>query len=193
MSTRKLINLTSTLLALVLVPSLGSAQTGNAKPPAKATKLTTTEPQEGAQIAPGVMVTQAFTQRGVAKCAERIGQFAQFLTNGAQVGGQVFVAPDDTDRRITSASLEIQAGPAMAYAGLTFAPDSGANRCGGVYELITYWPNTCDEVATKAFGTYKRTGVLRQSVIALENGPSVRVFLMPAGTGCTSIKKELTY
>ena len=191
MSARKLVDLLPVLIVLALLPSLAFAQTGSAKaPPVKATKPNTAEPTP---VSPGVMVTQAFTQRGVAKCAERIGQFAQFLTNGAQVGGQVFVAPDDADRRVTSASLEIQAGPASAYAGLTFAPDSGANRCGGVYELITYWPNTCDEVATKAFGTYKRTGVLRQSVIALEGGPSVRVFLMPAGAGCTSIKKELAY
>ncbi len=144
-------------------------------------------------MSPGLTVTQAFTQRGVSKCAERIGQFSQFLTNGAQVGGQVFVAPDEPDRRIASASLEIQAGPAIAYAGLEFAPDSGANHCGGIYELVSYWPNTCEDVATKAFATFKRMSPLRESIIALDGGTSVRVFLMSAGTGCVSIKKEITF
>ncbi|MBK9625308.1 MAG: hypothetical protein IPO38_12520 [Rhodocyclaceae bacterium] len=165
------------------------AQATNSKNQPKAAPPAATAPAQS----PAVMVTQAFTQRGANKCAERVGQFSQFLTNGAQVGGQVFVAPEEGDRRLASASLEIQAGQAMAYAGLTFSPDSGANRCGGVYELVSYWPKTCEEVATKDYVTFKRTGPLRQTIIALDGGPTVRVFLMPAGAGCVSIKKELAY
>ena len=180
------------LVSACLSPLLANAQTGSAKPrpeaPAKGAA-----PPDTQTVPPGVMVTQAFTQRGVSKCAERIGQFAQFLTNGAEVGGQVFVAPDDPDRKLSSASLEIQAGPAIGYAGLTFAPDTGANRCGGMYELVMYWTNSCDDVATKAYSAYKRTNPLRKSIISLDGGPTVRVFLLPAGTGCVSIKKELTY
>jgi hypothetical protein len=182
----------SMVVTACLFPLMTYAQTAGSKPRTDAGAKPAA--QGAAQtVAPGVMVTQAFTQRGVAKCADRIGQFAQFLTNGAEVGGQVFVAPDDPDRRLSSASLEIQAGPAMGYAGLTFAPDAGANRCGGMYELVTYWPNSCEEVATKAYPTYKRTNALRKAIMALDGGPTVRVFLMPAGVGCVSIKKELTY
>ena len=182
----------SVLLVSGFMATSVHAQATNSKNQAKTTKDATPAAAAPAQ-SPAVMVTQAFTQRGANKCAERVGQFAQFLTNGAQVGGQVFVAPEDADRRLASASLEIQAGQAMAYAGLTFSPDSGANRCGGIYELVSYWPKTCEEVATKDYVTFKRTVPLRQTIIALDGGPTVRVFLMPAGAGCVSIKKEMTY
>ncbi len=181
------------IIGLLVVSGLtvpAHAQTGNAKArpeQPKAAKAAVTAP------APAVMVTQAFAQRGVSKCVDRIGQYSQFLTNGAEVGGQVFVSPEDADRRIASASLEIQAGPSIGYAGLTFSPDSGANRCGAVYELVSYWPNTCEEVATKAYASFKVTAPLRKTVMSLDGGPTVRVFLLPAGTGCVSIKKEITY
>ena len=183
------------LLLMLAVCSLPAfAQTASPKPQGKGVTAGNATPQATATaMEPATMVTQAFTQRGINKCAERVGQFSQFLTSGAQVGGQVFVAPEDSDRRVASASLEIQAGQASAYAGLTFSPDSGANRCGGVYELVSYWSNTCEEVATKAYASFKRMVPLRQSIIALDGGLTVRVFLMPAGVGCVSIKKELAY
>lgn len=183
-------------MSLVFIASLGVCSMAYAQsnaPKQRPVKAGEAPAAQQTAPAPAVMVTQAFTQRGANKCAERIGQFSQFLTNGAQVGGQVFVAQEDPDRRVASASLEIQAGPALGYAGLTFAPDSGANRCGGVYELVSYWANTCEDVASKAYGTFKRMVPLRQSIISLEGGANVRVFLMPAGAGCVSIKKELAY
>ena len=197
MSARKLNHPLAVILVAMLgmCPLLAHAQTGNTKVPAKGVNANPVTAQAAPQgLAPGVIVTQAFTQRGVAKCAERIGQFAQFLTNGAQVGGQVFVAPDDADRRVASASLEIQApGSAIAYAGLTFAPDSGTNRCGGVYELVSYWANTCEDVATKQYPTFKRANPLRQSIIVLEGVQTKRIFLMSTGTGCVTIIKETVY
>ena len=185
-------------LFLVFVPLTTFGQTANVKPrgdaQAKPTKAGSAQaPTASPQISPGMLVTQAFTKRGVSKCAERIGQFSQFLTSGAEVDGQVFVAPEDADRRVASASLEIQAGAAIGYAGMTFSPDSGANRCGAVYELVSYWPNSCEEVAAKAYPSFKATIPLRKTVLSLDGGPTVRVFLLPAGTGCVSIKKEITY
>lgn len=179
-------------LLLAVFPLTNFAQNANVKSRGDASaRPTKTDPSP--QVQPGVMVTQAFMQRGVNNCAERVGQFSQFLTSGGEVGGQVFVAPEDADRRIASASLEIQVGAAIGYAGMTFSPDSGANRCGAAYELISYWPNSCQEVATKAYPTYKLTAPLRKTVLSLDGGTTVRVFLMPAGTGCVSIKKEITY
>ncbi len=180
------------LIMAGLIAAPVHAQSTNTKNQPKAAPKAAA-PATAPAVAPATMITQAFTQRGAVKCAERIGQFSQFLTNGAQVGGQVFVAAEDPDRRIASASLEIQAGQAIGYAGLTFAPDSGANRCGGVYELVSYWANSCEDVATKAYSTFKRMTPLRQAIISLDGGATVRVFLMPAGTGCVSIKKELAY
>ena len=138
-------------------------------------------------------IAQAAAQKGVVKCAERINQFSNFLTGGTQSGGQLFVAPSMPDRLLVTTSLEIQSGQAISYAGASYAPDGEANHCGAVYEAVTYWQNSCDEVAKGAFNAFKAAGPLRQTIRTLEGGPTVRVFLLPAGMGCVSIKKEIAY
>jgi len=141
----------------------------------------------------GNSISQTAARQGAVKCSEKIAQFTNFLSGGGTAGTHVFVSPDQPDRRLATISLEVQAGQAVSYAGASFAPDSAANHCGGVYEAVTYWQNTCDEVARGAFGTFKAANPIRQTIRTLESGPSVRVYLLPAGAGCVSIKKEISY
>jgi hypothetical protein len=46
-------------------------------------------------------------------------------------------------------------------------------------------------VAEKQFGTLKKAGALAKNIGVRNGGESMKVFLMPAGTGCVSIKKEI--
>jgi hypothetical protein len=162
-------------------------------PPAPPPAVTAAPPQTARPGNPEVnSITKAFVQTGVLGCSSRINQVANFLTGGAQgVGAFLIVPPAAQDQQVVSVSLEIPAadGPA-AYASASFAPNQ-ANGCGAVYETVVWWPSACDQVAGRNFGALKRTGLLARNITVLDGGATTKIFLMPAGTGCVSIKKEV--
>jgi hypothetical protein len=138
-------------------------------------------------------ITEAAVKSGVLTCAGRINQVANFLTGNSQgVGAFLFTPPVNPDQGLVSVSMEIPAtaNSATAYASASFAP-SQANGCGGMYETVVYWSQACAEVAQRSFGGLNQLGLLAGSLTVLEGGKSSKVFLMPAGSGCVSIKKEL--
>ncbi|MBI5235188.1 MAG: hypothetical protein HY886_02940 [Deltaproteobacteria bacterium] len=137
-------------------------------------------------------VTQEAVKAGALSCAGRINQIINFLSAGSQgIGAQIYVPSVDSDRKMVSVSLEIRNDnmPA-AYAVTGFAPNQ-ANGCGAMYEAVAYWNMKCDDVAAKQFTGLKKIGVLHKEIAALEGGAGITVFLMPAGVGCVSIKKEV--
>ena len=143
--------------------------------------------------APGVNpVTQALVGQGVLSCASRINQVTSFLANGNQSGAMLFGIPGQPDQRMVSVSMElVSPDKTSAYASASFAPNQ-ANGCGAVYEAVIYWPQNCDVVASRQFPQAKKLKVLQKSIQPLESGPA-KVFLMPAGSGCVSIKKEIVF
>ena len=136
-------------------------------------------------------ITQAAVKSGVLACASRINQVANFLTAGSQgIGALLFVSPLDPERQLVSVSMEIPvANASTAYASASFAPNQ-ANGC-GMYESVSYWSQSCDEVSVSKFSEFKKTGVLAKTLAVLDGGQASKVFLMPAGSGCVSIKKEI--
>ena len=136
-------------------------------------------------------VTQAAVASGVLSCVSRINQVTQFISNGNPSSAALFANPVQPDQQLTSISLEISPkdGPS-AYASASFAPNQ-ANGCGAVYEAIVYWPQSCDIVASKQFADAKKGPILHKSVLTLNTNSPTRIFLMPAGSGCVSIKKEV--
>ena len=151
-----------------------------------------------AQIAPvnpgnGVNpVTQAAVNAGVLACASRINQVSQFVANGSQMSAFFFAPPGQPDQRMTSFSFELQSpNTPTVYASASFAPNQ-ANGCGAVYEAVVYWPQKCDVVASKQYAEMKKGRAMQKEIIVMEGGAaSSRIFLMPAGSGCVSIKKEV--
>ena len=137
-------------------------------------------------------ITHAAVNSGVLTCAGTIDKVVSYLTQQGQSGAFLFTSPDQPDRRVFSASLEITTpNVPLAYASASFAPNQ-VNGCGGLYETVVYWPNSCDEVATKQFSGLKSIGKLGQKTNVLAISKVGRVFLMPAGEkGCVAIKKEL--
>jgi len=137
-------------------------------------------------------VTQAAVKGGVLACAGRINQVTNFLTANTQSGGAyLFMPPTNPDRSIFSVSFEISRGDAPpAYASASFAPNQ-ANGCGGMYETVVYWPQACDSVMRGSYGALKRAGVIAGTIAVLDVDAGTRIFLMPAGSGCVSIKKEV--
>jgi hypothetical protein len=137
------------------------------------------------------VITQAALKSGVNACAGRIEQVANFLTGDSQSSAVLFLPPSFPDQRLFSTSIEVENknGP-LAYASASFAPGM-ANGCGGMYETVVYWNASCDQIAIRNFSKLKRIGVISRNIVILDGGVSSRIFLMPAGVGCVSIKKEV--
>ena len=137
-------------------------------------------------------ITQAADKSGVKACSGRINQVANFLTAGTPgLGAMLLLPPTNPDQHMISVSMEIPIkGASSAYASASFAPNQ-ANGCGGMYETVVYWPQKCDVVANKNFGTLKKLGALYKTIYVRDGGVSTKIFLMSAGAGCVAIKKEV--
>lgn len=175
-------------VVLMLIFSLSSltspvkAQTKNTTTPSK-----TQAGQPAAQAANNI--TQAAYNAGVRTCAGRINQVTNFLSAGVNAGYMLFLSKTNPDQQMTSVSMEVPINNNTAYASVSVAPGQ-SNYCGGMYETIVYWPQNCAVVESKNFSSYKKAGALSKN-ISVRDGGAVKVFLMPAGTGCISIKKEM--
>lgn len=206
--------LCAAVLALALVPSAVQSQTNSpSKPPAKPNSpvsgsstptpphgsATTNEARDSnagsatVRLIPGLNdYASTFVQLGALSCAARIHQVTSFLAvpGEVQAAGTLQQIPAPADRRLLTLSLSLQPTKGQpAYASAWFAPNQ-AGGCESSYETVVYWPKGCPEVARTEFsntGMAPDVGVLSVRVI----GARARVFLLPAGSGCVSIKKEL--
>ena len=89
-------------------------------------------------------------------------------------------------------SSEIVEQNDSVYVSSTYAP-SGKDDCAASYDLVKYWPNNCQDVANKVYFQFGNPTKLVSQIIVLGREPNVKVFLMPAGEGCVSIKKEIVF
>jgi hypothetical protein len=155
--------------------------------------------QSNPEVSPVVQATSPYAlgaqRAGIAKCAPRISQVSNFLTQGATNSGVLFNATGPlADQRIVSTSMEVLGQQGMvSYVAGSFSPGSSPNDCSATYDAVTYWPQNCAQVATSSFNAFKPTTPLGKQISVLASGPLVRVFLIPAGTGCVSVKKEVLF
>jgi len=172
-------------LALLLGVATGAAAQAKKKaaPPVKAEPAALPANLNG--------MAMAAAQAGVRKCLPRINQVTTFLASNAQSGAMLFAPPQEPDRGLTSFSLEVLASNALSYAAADFV--AIGPTCTAVYESVTYWESTCAQVARAIFPSFPLANPLRQFVAVLDGGALVKVFLMPAGSNCVSIKKEIVY
>lgn len=187
---RKITILSLTLAAIFGLSSLIPLASAEEKAKTSPSKTRSPVNQPATQSVNGI--TQAAVKAGALSCTSRINQVANFLTAGSpDVGALMLLPPDNPDQQMISASMEIpMKDKSSAYASASFAPNQ-ANGCAGMYETVVYWPQKCSEVAVKNFSTLKKIGALSKNITVLDGGESMKVFLMPAGTGCVSIKKEI--
>lgn len=136
------------------------------------------------------LLTQTALQQGVLNCVGRINQVGNFVGFGAQSGAVLMVPGGRPDERLISFSMEMPSDGAAAYIAATFAPNQ-INGCGAVYEAFVYWKQSCDALATTEYSGLKRIGLVKAAITILDGGTATKVFLMPAGSGCLSIKKEV--
>lgn len=131
-------------------------------------------------------VTQAAVKLGVLSCVSRINQVASFLTANVKSGVYIFNPKGQPDQHVFSTSFELlRPDDSTLYASASFFPNQDA-----VYDTVEYVNIGPEELEKTVFKNLKRVSVLKKNVILL-NGGNVKVFLMPAGSGCVVIKKEV--
>lgn len=135
-------------------------------------------------------VTQAAVQAGVLFCVSRINQVVTFLTTNTQSSAYLFTPQKQPDQSMFSVSLGLVGKDAEAgYASASFAPTTNG-QASAVYDTVQYFAQSCAEVEKGLFKNLKRKGSLGKDIVILDGGV-VTVFLMPAGTGCVVIRKEV--
>ncbi len=134
----------------------------------------------------------AFMVAGNFSCAPRIKQVGEYLLRGAESGAFLFFSEVAPDQRQVGVALEIAspASSASSYASAEFSPEASGG-CSASYQAIAYWPTNCAELAKTTFADNPPVGLLKRNIKVLELNKLGRVFLMPAGSGCVSIKREL--
>lgn len=137
-------------------------------------------------------VAKAAREQGVRSCLQRISQTSNGLMQGAAAAGAVvFPAGEMPDRQIFSNSFELLQASSLSYVSMNYAPDGVA--CNFSYETVQFWNVNCQQTAAESFKGAKPVGLMKQQINVLEISPSARVFLMPAGNGCVSIKKQVVH
>lgn len=175
------------LIFLILLGAQVQAQTSENKPGAAEVKQVQ---QQIPATPPTTAVTQAAVQQGILNCAGRINQVTNFLGFNNQSGAMLMTPPNQPDLRLVPLAMEIPTESGSAYVSAHFAPNQ-ANGCGAAYDAVVYWPQKCDTVASRQYAALKKVGQLKRDITVLDGGFATKVFLMPAGSGCVSIKKEV--
>lgn len=170
-------------------PSSGASAPRGAPPAAAAPAPALAQP-------PANPIRQAAEQRGYAACGPRVEQVTNFLGFGPAAGAFLMVsaAPPGSgagDQRLLPLVMEIPLGPTSAIITASFAASPSGGGCGATYDAIVYWPQPCEGVVAGQFASLKRLGLLKRDVLVLDGGPATKVFLMTAGAGCISVKKEV--
>lgn len=141
-------------------------------------------------VKPVDRVRAALQQAGATLCAWMIVRAADFLFE--EGNGDFTLQPLGPDINrwpivLTMESAHLKAG-ATRLTILTLAP---AGTCSGSYQQIITWQQTCAVVKSTIFPSFLGEKPLYRSVRQSELTPGIQLYLMPAGTGCVSVKKEL--
>lgn len=120
----------------------------------------------------------------------RINQVTTFLTANTKSSAYLFTPQSQPDQSMFSVSLGLEGqNAAGAYASASFAPTTNG-QAAAVYDMVQYVAQSCADVEKTIFKSLKRKGSLGKDIAILDGG-AVTVFLMPAGSGCIVIKKEV--
>jgi len=138
-------------------------------------------------------LAQAAVNAGLRSCKPLADRVNRYLIGESQSTGLLSASPENANARIFSSTIEIETlQGSTTYASTTYAPYGDAG-CGVAYDAVTYWNESCKEVAAKQLAALKVMGTLGNKITMLDGGPAMRMFLMPAGAGCVQIKKEIVY
>jgi hypothetical protein len=137
-------------------------------------------------------VTHAAFAKGVLKCSSRLQQVTSFASPKDTQVALITFYPPNPDNGLVSVIQEVDISGNSGYVSSNFAPNQ-ASGCQASYDAVSFWKQSCRLVAEEIFKDLREIKDLRSPIKVLDGGPFMKVVLMPADSGCVSIKKEIIY
>lgn len=133
---------------------------------------------------------QAIARAGLTGCAIPMNDLSERLLAGRDVG--IYRFPVSRENFV-SLSMEVKANSgAILYItfGLSQATDGS---CQIVYEAVSDWANSCEDIVKTVFKDFIPTRNLLKSVALLrhKDNQNRKIFTMPVQNGCIAIEKEI--
>lgn len=139
-------------------------------------------------------IGSAVNGMGDTQCAQQVSKVSNFL-GFQQNSGALLMTPkkERANERLIPVVIEQPISKNdTALVSATFSPYGKAD-CMATYDAYVVWSDFCQSVASKHYGNLKISGKLKQNITVLDGGPNVRIFLIPVGNMCISVKKEIFY
>lgn len=134
-------------------------------------------------------VTKALAQTGVHRCLSQVDRVTRFLANGQKPNVYLYAPNPPADQSTIFLSQELRSqNNSSVYASATFNPN-GTGNCEGSYETVSYHPSSCNDLANsqlRALTSRRTVGNIQMFDVSA----TTSTFLMAAGTGCLTVKKE---
>jgi len=145
----------------------------------------------GAQAqTPSQRLAAALAQVVMTTCAAAAERAAAFLFEDGEANFTVQPLGPDANRWPTVIVIE-GAHQTMGRTRLSTLTVSPGPTCSGFYEQVIDWDLSCDRLKATVFAAFGASRALLRNVQVSELNAGLQLYLTPAGTGCTSVKKEL--
>lgn len=143
-----------------------------------------------AALSPAARLSVALGQIGLGACAGAVERAANFLFEDGDASFTVQPLGPDANRWPTVIVIE-GAHAALGRTRLSTLTVSPGPTCSGFYEQVIYWPMSCERLKATVFASFGAPHPLLRNVLVSELNAGLQLYLLPAGAGCTSVKKEM--
>lgn len=144
-----------------------------------------------AQASPPVNPVMVFAEQARSTACVGMARVVGEKIIGANASSGVsLTAVSTTGAAMFSPSLDSRDAAGPHFVSAFLAPNSRGG-CDAGYDDVRYWPKSCADLAAHelaALGVLKPLGAVVSTFVM---GPNQHVYLMPAGPGCVTIRKEL--
>lgn len=163
------------------------AQSGSTAPVAAGTRTDT------AKVPPPTNpVAMLAGQLGASKCADVARKIGEQSVGAFPSAGVVLAPPTGAEHAAFSASVETRDGIGMHFVSAFLAPNDRAG-CDGGYDDIRYWPKVCDQLVIDELRGLNGIRPLGPEIGTVVVAANQHIYLMNAGTGCVTIRKEMMF
>lgn len=131
-------------------------------------------------------------QAGASWCLRTARQIGEQAVGANPSAGVVLAPTSGADQALVSTSIETRDGVGAHFVSTFMAPNARGG-CDGGYDDIRYWPKSCDQLVMEELRGLSALRPLGPGIGTLVAGPNQHIYLMGAGAGCVSIRKELLY
>lgn len=128
-------------------------------------------------------------EAGIKKCLPAVQKVSEFLHEGKHHGAHSSWATQSPDKQMFVSTIERTYSDGAQIMSMFVAPVP-TGECATAYERIMYWDKSCLALAKDTFSDFEYKGELNKFVTILSKKSGGSAYLMPAGSGCVSVRRE---